>query len=155
MRSDADLPGDNGNRVQPFRRYLRGDLHQIAYVFLGIILYMILHELVHGIFMFLFSREKAHYGVKGPFSYASSQIYFGKFEYQIIALAPSLLWGIVLTILCTMNKGTEWFWTFYLIQMVNITGAISDLYVVFRFLRLPRTTLVRDSGTSIIAYAKA
>ena len=148
------IMGYEGNQVQPFSRYLRGNLHQVAYVFLGMILYMILHEMVHGIFMYLFGRKRAHFGVKGPYSYASSEIYFGKLEYQIIALAPSLIWGIVLTILCTSFKHTDWFWTFYIIQIVNITGSVSDLYVVFRFLKLPSNALVHDSGTAIIVYGK-
>ena len=149
------IMGYNGNQIQSIKRYLRGDLHQIAYVFIGIILYMILHESVHAIFMRLLGRERAHVGLKGPYSYASSSIYFGKLEYQIIALAPSLIWGVVLTVLCTMNHHTDWFWTFYLIQIVNITGAVSDLYVVFRFVGLPSSSLVRDSGTAIIVYGKA
>ena len=148
------IMGYHGNQIQPFSRYLRGNLHQIAYVFLGIILYMVLHELMHGIFMWIFGRERAHFGLKGPFSYARSDLYFGKLEYQIIALAPSLIWGIVLTILCTYFLHTDWFWTFYIIQIVNITGAVSDLYVVFRFLKLPATALVQDSGTSIVVYGK-
>lgn len=144
----------NGNCIQPIKRFWSGDMHQVAYAFLGIILYMMLHEVVHGIFMHFFGGKKPKFGVDGPFTYASSPIYFKKFQYQIIALAPTLIWGTVLAVLCVTHQDTKWFWTFYLIEIVNITGAVSDLYVVFRFLILPRNVLIHDNGTAIIVYGK-
>ena len=145
----------HGNQVQPIRRFWSGEMHQVAYAFLGIILYMILHETVHGIFMFFFGGKRPKYGVEGPFTYASSSIYFRKFQYEIIALAPTLIWGTVLLILCKMNQQTQWFWTFYLLEIVNITGAVSDLYVVIKCLMLPKNVLIQDTGTAIIVYGKS
>ena len=143
-----------GNRIQPIRRYFRGDLHQVAYVFLVILLYMILHEMVHGAFMHMIGRERAKLGFHGPFTYASSPVYFLKFQYLVIALAPFLILGTLLAVLSQIYLRTDWFWTFYFVEIVNITGAVSDLYVVLKFLKLPANILVRDMGTSIVVYEK-
>ena len=141
-----------GNYVQPVRKYLRGELDQAAYAFIGIILYMILHECIHGIFMWLFSGERAYLGIKPPFTYARSTNYFCKKQYLLIALAPTLLMTTLLAVLCQLSMDTQWFWTFYLVEIVNISGAVSDLYVVFRFWKLPPKVLIHDSGTAITLY---
>ena len=141
-----------GNSISPIVRYFRGSFNQIAYAFLGIILYMILHELIHGFFMWVFGGEPARFGLSMPFTFARSQIYFNKFQYSIIALAPVLIWGLVLLGLCSHYLKTDWFWTFYFVQIVNLSGAASDIYVVFKFWNLPSKALIQDTGTAIAVY---
>jgi hypothetical protein len=41
----------------------------------------------------------------------------------------------------------------YLIQMVNLSGAGGDIYVTFKFARLPRDILVRDTGVAMTVFA--
>lgn len=146
--------GIYGDSIQPIERYFRGSLNQVAYAFLGIILYMILHEMVHGLFMWIFGRSPARFGLSMPFTCARSEIYFSKLQYIIIALAPVVIWGLVLWALCRYNLKTDWFWTFYFIEMVNLSGAVSDIYVAFKFLDLSRDVLVRDEGPAINVYVK-
>ena len=144
-----------GNYIQPVRRYYRGQPEQAAYIFLGILLYMILHEMVHGIFMWIFSGEPAHFKISMPFACTRSDIYFHKPQYLIIALAPLLIWGIALGFACYFNLQNHWFWTFYIIEIVNMSGAASDLYVVWKFRKLPSEILIHDSGTAITLYVPA
>jgi len=118
----------------------------------GIVLYMVLHELVHGVFMRHYSGVKPTYGYKGVYAYAGSQAYFNKRTYIIIALAPVVVWGIVLLIL-NLTAGPEWFWMIYLIQMTNISGAAGDMYVTWRFSGMPKDILVQDSGVAMKVYA--
>ena len=144
-----------GNSIQPIQRYFRGNLNQVAYAFLGIILYLILHEVVHGFFMWIFGRHPAQFGLSMPFTSARSQIYFNKSQYMIIALAPIVIWGLVLWGLCASNLKSDWFWTFYIIEIINISGAASDVYVAGKFLQLSPDVLIRDEGTAINVYVKA
>lgn len=116
------------------------------------ILYIVLHELVHGIFMRILSGKRPHYGVTSLYAYAGSDCYFNKTSYIIIALAPVVIWGAVL-VLMTASVPNEWFWTVYLIQMINIAGAAGDYYVTLRFLKLPKEILVQDTGVSMTVYA--
>lgn len=117
----------------------------------GCILYIVLHELVHGIFMKHFSGVKPSYGFTGLYAYAGSSAYFDKKSYVIITLAPIVIWGIALMIL-TILAPREWFWVVYFIQITNISGAAGDLYITFRFRKLPNDILINDTGIEMRVY---
>lgn len=119
----------------------------------GIIVYMILHELVHGIFMTMFSDEKPHYGFTGMYAYAGSDAYFSKKHYVIIALAPVIVWGAVLVVM-NMIVPESWVWYVYFIQIMNISGAAGDLYVTYYMQKLPKDILVKDTGVSMTVYSQ-
>ncbi len=120
----------------------------------GMLVYILLHEAVHGVFMYLFSGEKPFFGISPMYAYAGSRAYFGKTEYLTIALSPVVFWGIVLGVIGEFVP-QEWFWVVYAIQVVNLSGAAGDLYVFFRFLRLPGEILVNDTGVAMTVYAPA
>ena len=118
----------------------------------GFLLYLVLHEAVHGIFMWLFSRQKPFFGIKGVYAYAGSNSFFPKMQYLIIGLSPIIIWGIVLTILC-FAVPDDWFWYIYVIQAMNISGAAGDIYVSAKFSRMPSDILVQDKGTAMAVYS--
>lgn len=117
------------------------------------LLYLVLHELVHGIAMRICGTKKIRYGFKGVYAFAASDDYYRKKPYIFIALAPVVLWGIVLAIV-TPFVPTSWFWVVYFVQLMNLSGAAGDLYVTVRFSRMPRDILIRDSGVGMVVYAK-
>ena len=119
---------------------------------IGMILYMILHELVHGITMKLFGTKKVKYGFTGLYAYAGSKDYYDKTSYIIIALAPVLVWGIILAVI-NLFVPYEWFWVVYMIQMINISGAAGDMYVTVKFSRMPKDILVQDYGVGMTVYS--
>ena len=117
------------------------------------LVYLVLHELVHGIAMRICGTKKIRYGVKGVYAFAASDDYYRKKHYIFIALAPVVLWGIVLAIV-TPFVPTSWFWVVYFVQLMNLSGAAGDLYVTVKFSRMPRDILIRDSGVGMVVYAK-
>lgn len=119
----------------------------------GTVLYIVLHELVHGIFMWHYTRTKPRYGFTGIYAYASSDAYFCRTHYLIIALAPVVIWGIVLAILSAVAN-PAWFWVVYFIQMTNISGAAGDFYVTVRLLRMPPDILITDSGVAMQVFCR-
>ena len=119
----------------------------------GMILYIILHELVHGITMKYMGTKKVNYGFTGLYAYAGSKDYYNKKSYIIIALAPIVVWGIVLLIL-NLLVSSSWFYVVYLIQVCNLSGAAGDLYVTYRFSNMPEDILVQDTGVSMRVYGK-
>ena len=124
-----------------------------ALALLGMVVYIVLHELVHGITMKAFGCPKVKYGFSVLYAYAGSEAYFRKRPYLVIALAPVVLWGIVLLIAsCLVDDA--WFWVVYLVQIQNLSGAVGDFYVSFRFSRLPADLLVQDTGTSMTVYTR-
>ena len=128
-------------------------LIKLAVMMGGYVAYIVLHELVHGIFMKHFSGVKPKYGFTLMYAYAGSEAYFNKKSYIIIALAPVVIWGAVLGVLCAVLP-QGWFWVVYFIQIGNLSGAAGDFYVTLKFLKLPKDILVNDTGVAMTVYAK-
>lgn len=126
---------------------------RFAVMLVLMIVYMVLHELVHGIAMKMCGTKKVKYGFTGLYAYAGSNDYYSKKPYIFIALAPVVLWGIVLAIVNPF-VAKEWFWVVYLIQITNLSGAAGDLFVTVRFSRLPKDILIKDHGVGMTVYSK-
>lgn len=125
---------------------------RIAVMLGGVVVYMILHEAVHGIFMLLFGGGvKPRFGFTGLYAYAASTAYFKRAPYLIIGLSPVLLLGGIL-LAVNLLVPVAWFWVVYLIQIVNVSGAAGDLYVTVRLLRCPKDALILDDGTAMRVY---
>ncbi|MCE5188207.1 MAG: DUF3267 domain-containing protein [Eubacteriales bacterium] len=118
----------------------------------SILLYMVLHELIHGILMKGFSGVKPRYGFTGLYAYAGSDALFGRRQYLMIAFAPVVLLGAVLAVL-NIRFYESWFWFFYIIQIVNISGAAGDIYVGAQIVRAQNAVLIRDTGTGMTLYS--
>lgn len=138
----SDLFADDG--ISPYKFFIQ----MLALM----VLYLILHELVHGICMKAFVNTKIKYGFTGLYAFAGCDAYFCKTAYIIIALAPICVWGVVLALLCLFSS-KEYFWVFYLIQILNISGAAGDIYVTYKFSKLPSDILVRDTGVAMTVYS--
>ncbi len=126
---------------------------RFAAVLVLMVVYMILHELVHGAAMKLCGTKKVKYGFTGMYAFAGSTDYYAKKPYVFIALAPVVLWGAVIALINPFVP-SEWFWVVWLLQIINISGAAGDLYVTCRFSRLPSDILVRDHGMSRKVYGR-
>lgn len=114
----------------------------------GTAIYIIGHEAVHGVLMWLFSRTKPKFGFSLMYAYAGSNFFFPKRPYLLIAAAPLVIWTALLTTLALVLP-PDWFWTIWVIQLTNISGAAGDLYVFFRVLKKPPNTRIQDTGTSM------
>ncbi|WP_303872010.1 DUF3267 domain-containing protein [Acetobacterium wieringae] len=117
------------------------------------IIYIIIHEAIHGYYMKKFSGKRAHYGFTGFCAYAGSEAYFNKKHYIIISLSPVVILGIVLFIINAIVP-QSYFWVIYFVQMVNITGAVGDFYVTYLMSKMPDDTLTQDTGVSMTMYSK-
>jgi hypothetical protein len=118
------------------------------------VVYLFLHEAVHGVFMWYFSKKKPHFGISLQYAYAGSDAYFRRTPYLIIALAPFVIWGLVFGIVALMLDSI-WFWLFWFLEAGNASGAAGDLYVFSVISKLPENILVQDDGISMRIYAPA
>lgn len=64
-----------------------------------------------------------------------------------------VVWGAVFLAL-NLAMGAKHFWFIYMLQLVNVSGAAGDLYVSFRFLRMPKDILVQDTGVSMTVFKR-
>lgn len=118
----------------------------------SIAVYMVLHEAVHGITMKLMGTKKVKFGFTGMYAFAGSEDYYSKGAYITIALAPVVLFAVLLAVInCCVPA--EWFWVVYSIQICNIAGAAGDMFVTVRFSRMPEDILVRDTGIAMTVYS--
>lgn len=116
------------------------------------LVYMVLHEFVHGITMKLYGTKKVKYGFTGMYAFAGSDDYYSKGAYIVIALAPVVLWGAVIAVVNPFVS-EKWFWVVYLLQVINLSGAAGDFFVSVRFCRMPKDILVKDYGVGMTVYA--
>ena len=148
-----------GNRIVPLRtRFSMDDGFGFYFLRLGMLTagyaaYVVLHELVHGAAMKLCGTKKVRYGFCGMYAYAGSEDYYSRGAYIFIALAPVVLFLAVFAV-ANLLVPLSWFWTIYLLQIINVSGAAGDIYVTCRFLRMPKDILIKDVGTSMEAYQK-
>ena len=122
--------------------------------FFAFVAYIVLHEAVHGAFMWYFSKQKPHFGISLQYAYAGSESYFRKTPYLIIALAPFVVWGVVFGVVA-LCLNSIWFWLFWFLVAGNASGAAGDLYVFFVVSKMPGSILVQDDGISMRIYAPA
>ena len=115
--------------------------------------YILLHELTHGIFMYALSGVRPKYGVKLCYAYAGSSVWFDRKSHILIALAPVILWGVILQILCALLPDA-WFWLIWLVQIANVSGAAGDIYCSVHLIRLPGDILIQDTGTRMRVMVK-
>ncbi len=127
----------------------------IPTVLLIIVLVVLLHELSHALFFWLFSRERPKIGFNLLYAYAAApDWYFTRRQFVLIGLAPVLLitlagfialpWVSVVTTARLVLALT-----------VNAAGAIGDFIVVLWVLGQPANILLRDEGTAVSAYKAA
>lgn len=128
------------------------DVLSAALLIAGIFVYVILHEAVHGVCFWLFSRQRPRFGWKSAYAYSASDAYYPKRPYLTIALAPVVLWGVVLAVLAAVLPA-GCYWTVQLIQLMNISGAAGDLYITWLLCRMPKDILVQDAGVAMQVYA--
>ena len=113
--------------------------------------YIILHEVTHGIFIRALSKTRPVYGMRSIYLYAGSGAYLDRRSHAIIALAPAVIFGVILAVLALVLP-EDWFWLVHILQIANIAGSAGDFYCVLRMLRMNKNVLIQDLGTGMKLY---
>jgi len=107
--------------------------------------YIPLHELTHGVSMWLLSGVRPSYGLKLPYAYCGSTAWFDRRSHVVTALAPVVLWGVGLQIAIALTP-PEWFWPLWIVQISNLSGSAGDIYCAWALLRMEGDLLIQDTG---------
>jgi hypothetical protein len=115
---------------------------------------MVLHEAIHGLFFWVFTRSRPVFGVKLLFAYAGApDWYIPRNQYSIVGIAPLVMISLVGFLLIPLIPlSTAQILLFGMVM--NAAGAVGDIYVCGRVLRLPPDVLVRDTGFVFDVYGK-
>ncbi len=138
--------------IAPEMTYLEFNNWDFPHFILQMILMMIVHELIHGIFFKLGTKEKVRYQFHGIYASASVKgIYFYKHHYLVVGLAPFVILTIVYSLLLLI-PGQFIFW--YIILAMHTSACIGDFYVTLKLLKYPADTLIEDYGVGMVFYTK-
>jgi hypothetical protein len=146
------------NTTNPFRNGLWGVFTafvgwEIIALPISIILMLVFHEMVHGIFFWLFTRERPKFAFKGIYAYAAApDWYLPKSQYVIVGLSPI----IVISLFCILSSpfvSPSIIPYLFFIAIFNAAGALGDMLVVAWVLLLAGQLLIQDQGDKFLAFS--
>ena len=146
----------SGLIIAPFRVEITSHIPMPGTILIFLLVYMVfvlIHELIHGIFMKLFTGAKVKYGFNLTYAYAGSDAYFTKYQHIIVGLAPVVIIGVFLLLL-SIFMPKEWFWDIHILQIVNLFSAGGDFFMANHIRKQPADVLVKDDGPSMSIYVK-
>lgn len=116
---------------------------------------IVLHEAVHGLGFIYFAGVRPTFGFRWVYAFAAaSGHYIPRGRYLPIALAPLGVISILGVALMAVVPA-QWLTALWLACVVNASGSIGDLWVVWLLLRLPNEALANDQGEKIELYIPA
>lgn len=121
---------------------------------ISLILYIPLHEIVHGIVLKKYTDEKLSFGWKLVYAYCGSkEAVVDKKEYYAVALAPLLVFSVVFISLMVLNPSLSLVW--YVMEIMNVSGSVGDIYVSIKLRKeKSRDILITDSGTDMSFWSR-
>ena len=115
-------------------------------VIVGVMLvYVIIHEKIHGVFMAKYSGVKAAFGFTGSLAWCGSPAYFSRPDFRVIALAPVVSLTVIIAVV-TLMLPLDWFWVGFAAQLMNLSGSMGDLYTIWKLRRQGADVLIHDNG---------
>ena len=121
---------------------------------ISLILYIPLHEIVHGIVLKNYTDEKLSFGWKLVYAYCGSkEAVVDRKEYYAVALAPLLVFSVVFISLMFLNPSLSLVW--YVMEIMNVSGSVGDIYVSIKLRKeKSRDILITDSGTDMSFWSR-
>ena len=115
------------------------------------IIYIIAHELVHGIAYKVLTKQKLTFGMTLTVAYCGVPDIYCYYKTALIAvLAPFVTFSIIFVTLCiiTAQSNVNLSFIFRIITCIHISGCIGDLYVTYLLLTKYKkpTLLYNDTG---------
>lgn len=141
---------NGGEFVKPFG--LTSVLFQTISLLVMLVIMLILHEAIHGIFFWVFCRARPKFAFKGLYAYAGMPgWYIPRSKYLVTALAPFLLITLVGVLLLGLLPST-WFVPLLGVLVSNAAGSVGDLVVVVWLIFQPRGSMAQDRGDAVTLF---
>jgi hypothetical protein len=122
-------------------------------ILLSIIFMLVFHELVHGLFFWIFTHGRPKFALKSGYAFAAApEWYLPKFQYITVGLAPLVVISI-LSIVFAIFVPAQIIPYLLFIATFNAAGALGDMIVVAWVIRQSNTILVRDQGDKFSIYS--
>jgi hypothetical protein len=119
-----------------------------------VVLVLIIHEIIHGLFFWIFSHGRPVFALRPLYAYAGAPTwFFPKRQYAITALGPLIIIGAVGLVLLLLAP-IGWILMTALLVALNTSGAIGDIFVFFRLLKCSPTSFANDTGEVVTFYER-
>lgn len=124
-------------------------------ILLGLTVFILLvHELIHGFFFWLFSRRRPVFALRPLYAYAGAPTwYFPNRQYAIITLGPLVIIGAV-GLLLIMLVPVSWLLMIAFLVALNTGGAIGDLFVFTHLQKCSPTSFANDTGDIVTFFER-
>jgi hypothetical protein len=129
-----------------------GILIYLGYIALLYIAVVLLHEAIHGIFFWIFTRSRPHFAFRVWYAYATAPgWYLPRNQYAVVGVAPLVVISF-LGILLFLFVPAGWLMTIFLLITFNASGAVGDIAVLIWLFTKPKTCLAADRGDAVSLY---
>jgi hypothetical protein len=128
-------------------------LKGLLVLILGVLISILLHEMIHGVFFWIFSGSRPKFGLRGGYAYAAAPgWFFPRAQYLVIVLAPFLLLSILgMVLVVAVPVGALAAILFGM--LANAAGSAGDFWIAGKVLRERRNIVVEDLGDGVNIYA--
>ena len=110
-----------------------------------VFLVIIVHELIHGLFYWFFTRSKPAFGFHLFYAFASApEWYLPNLQFAITTFGPLIIIGIVGLVLILMAP-LRWIVFIIFFLALNIAGSAGDLYILSSLFKLSPAGLINDA----------
>ncbi|WP_131105478.1 DUF3267 domain-containing protein [Ornithinimicrobium sufpigmenti] len=118
----------------------------------AVVVYMVGHELTHGAMLWALTRVRPTYAVRLPYLTTGSQALLTRPAAVTVALAPFLLWAVLLSALW-LTLPQDGRLTLYVLLALNAAGSVGDAVQAWAFARLAPGSLIRDDGRQTTVFS--
>lgn len=125
----------------------------LVILFFGMMSVFLLHELLRGLLMRIFSGVKPLVRYVGSYPQAACEAYFCRRHQQIINLLPLTVIFVMLLAIVLTTADMSWKWIAWITLTVGVCSYVRDLYVAVRMMHLPRDILVMNVGPIYMVYS--
>ena len=126
-----------------------------ATVVITLYVVLILHELTHGLFFWLFTKSRPAFGFKGWYAYAAAPgWYLPRAQFLVVVGAPLTLLSLLGEALLLLVPWAVVPWVLWGL-IVNAGAAIGDLYLIACLMLAPRAAVIEDRGDEMTWYVPA
>jgi len=130
-------------------------LWQLLVIILGLIIMVIIHELIHGLFFWIYTHERPVFAIKPAYAFAAApEWYVRRNAYFLIGLAPLILISVILVPLAVLLPSSSAA-VVLLIAAMNAAGSLGDIVVVTWILFHPADSYIQDHGDRFILFLPA
>jgi hypothetical protein len=118
------------------------------------VIVLILHEIIHGLFFWIFSRGMPVFALRPLYAYAGAPTwFFPKLQYAITALGPLVIIGAV-GLLLLLLVPVSWILMIAFLVALNTGGAIGDVFVFIHLLKCSPTSFANDTGEVVTFFER-